>query len=96
MKFTKTSFTKEVNPSSSFIIYITTSWEQAATIHEMARTMQAMHDEKDWYFQISTSEVKRDCRVPEFFHERAYCCTIIEHNNGDWDKAPTYELYIVE
>ena len=50
----------------------------------------------DWYYTVSTVEVKKDCRVPEFFHDHGYFATVIEHNNGDWNEAPKYELYIVE
>ena len=49
-----------------------------------------------WYYSVSTAKVLKDCRVPEFFHDRDYWVTVIEHNNGDWNKESKYELYIVE
>lgn len=96
MKFTHTDFKKQVNICSSYIVYITRSNETAHAIHNLELTKLDMMKAAGWYYHISTVEVCRDCRVPEFFHENGYWATIIEHNNGDWDKTPTYELFIAE
>ena len=63
-------------------------------VHEFAKTQKEMLD--GWYYSIQTAKVLKDCRVPEFFHDRDYWVTVIEHNNGDWNKESKYELYIVE
>ncbi len=94
MKMTKTEFTKQVNASSSFIVYITKTHDEAMAIHWFAMTQKEILE--GWHYTVSTVEVQKDCRVPEFFHERGYFATIVEHNNGDWDKPQKYELYIVE
>ena len=94
MKMIKTNYTQQVNNSSSWILYITKTYEEAKAIHEFAKTQKEML--AGWYYSVSTAKVLKDCRVPEFFHDRGYWLTAIEHNNGDWDKAQKYELYIVE
>ena len=95
LKFVKTDFHLNVNNSSSWIVYITKTYEAASSIHHMAMTQKGMHN-SDWYFTVSTGRVEKDCRVPSFFHDHGYWMTCIEHNNGDWNSAPTYTLYIVE
>ena len=94
MKMTKTDFNIQVNVSSSWIVYITKTMEEAMTLHNFALSQKEAMG-LDWYY-ISTTSIKKDCRVPEFFHDHGYFATIIEHNNGDWDKPQKYELYIVE
>lgn len=94
MKMTKTEFKKQVNVSSSWILYITKTWKEANDLHNFALTQKEILE--GWYYTVSTVEVKSDCRVPEFFHNHDYFATVIEHNNGDWDKPQKYELYIVE
>lgn len=94
MKMIKTDFHKNINRKSSYIIYITKTLEEAQGIHKTALSMKDMHS--GWYYSVSTCEVLKDCRVPTFFHDRGYYMTAVEHNNGDWDKKPTYTLYIVE
>ena len=97
MKMTKTDFNHQVNVSSSWIVYITKTHEEASDLHKFALTQREIMTAADgWHYTVSTVEIKQDCRVPEFFHDHGYFATIIEHNNGDWDKAPKYELYIVE
>ena len=91
MKFTKTNFTLKINTSSSWIIYIAKTYEEASAVHEFAKTQKEMLD--GWYYSIQTAKVLKD---PEFFHDRDYWVTVIEHNNGDWNKESKYELYIVE
>ena len=95
MKMTKTDVNIQVNVSSSWIVYITKTWEEAEHLHKFALTQKEIMG-GDWYYTVSTVEVKKDCRVPEFFHDHGYFATVIEHNNGDWNEAPKYELYIVE
>lgn len=94
MKMTKTEFKKQLNASSSWIVYITKTWDEAENLHKFALTQKEILE--GWYYSVSTVDIKKDCRVPEFFHDRDYYATIIEHNNGDWDKPQKYELYIVE
>ena len=97
MKITKTDITREVNNSSSWILYITKTREEARAIHAFAMTQrEALLPLKGWRYSVQTVEVLQDCRVPEFFHDRGYYMTAIEHNNGDWNVAPSYTLYIVE
>ncbi len=94
MKMTKTDFNVQVNVSSSWIVYITKTHDEAIAIHKFAMTQKEILGD-DWYYSVSTVDIKKDCRVPEFFHDHGYFATIIEHNNGDWDKPQKYELYIV-
>ena len=95
LKFIKTDFSLKVNVSSSWIVYVTKTYEAANAIHCMAMTQEAIHG-GGWYYSVSTNKVMKDCRVPAFFHDRDYWITCIEHNNGDWNTDPTYTLYIVE
>ena len=97
MTITKTDFDLRVNMSSSWIIYISRSLEEAREVAKIAATMTGVMQSmsEDWYSTESISEVHKDCRVPKFFHEKGYWATVIEHNNGDWNKDPTYTLYIV-
>ena len=80
-KFSKVDTAIKVNISSSWIIYITKNHEDAP---------------EGWYYTVQTHQVMEDCRVPEFFHNHDYWMTVIEHNNGDWNKPSKYDLYIVE
>ena len=98
MKLIKTEFKHQVNEASSWIVYITKSHEDARDIHQFALTQREMltASTPDWYYTVSTSEVITDCRVPEFFHNRGYYVTVIEHNNGNWDAEQTYTLYLVQ
>lgn len=95
MKMIKTDFNIQVNASSSWIVYITRTIEEAQDLHKFALTQKEIMD-CDWHYTVSTVEVNQDCRVPAFFHDHGYFATIIEHNCGDWNKVPKYELYIVE
>lgn len=95
MKLTKTEFEMQVNVSSSYSVYIAKTMEEARNIQKFALTQKKILGD-DWYYTVSTVDVLQDCRVPEFFHDHGYFATIIEHNNGDWNKPQKYELYIVE
>lgn len=95
MKMIKTDFKLKVNEKSSWILYITKSYEEASAIHNTCLAMKEIHT-GDWYYHVNTCEVLQDCRVPSFFHDRGYWVTVVEHNNGDWRKDPTYALFIVE
>ena len=96
MKFIETNFNHKVNESSSWIVYITKTRDEAMSIHNMVLTQMEMHRCGAWYYHVSTKEIGKDCRVPSFFHDNNYWLTAIEHNNGDWNKEPTYKLFIVE
>lgn len=96
MKITKTEFNMKVNVSSSWIIYISKTYEQASAVQEMLKPQKEMLKSNGWYFSVQTVKVCKDCRVPSFFHDAGYFMTVVEHNNGDWSKPATYELNIVE
>ena len=95
MKMIKTDFNLKINEGSSWIVYLTKTREEANAIHNTCYSMKSIHT-GEWYYNVSTCEVLRDCRVPSFFHDRGYWVTVVEHNNGDWSAKPTYTLYIVE
>jgi len=94
MKMIKTDFTLKLNNSSSWIVYLTKTYEEAISIHNTCMTQKEILT--DWYYSVSTNKVLKDCRVPTFFHDKDYWVTVVEHNNGSWDSKPTYTLYIVE
>ena len=99
MKITKTAFTRPagLNHSSSFTIYVTKTHEDAQAIASVAMTQrETLTAIKGWYYSCSTMQVQKHCLVPEFFHDRDYYLTVIEHNNGDWKAPSKYELYIVD
>ncbi len=98
MKMTKTNFNMQVNVSSSYIVYIAKTSEEADALHKFAMTQRELLTTTDagWHYTVSTININKDCRVPNFFHDHGYFATIIEHNNGDWNKPQKYELYIVE
>lgn len=95
MKMIETDFNLKVNVSSSWNVYIAKTREDAIAIHRICMTHKKILS-ADWYYTVSTAEVRQDCRVPEFFHDRGYWMTVVEHNNGNWDAAPTYTLYIID
>ena len=90
MKMVKTDFNVQINISSSWIVYITKTMEEAMSLHNFALSQKESMG-LDWYY-VSTTSIKNDCRVPKFFHDHGYFATIIEQNNGDWDKPKKYEL----
>lgn len=96
MKMIKTDFHLTVNGSSSYIVYVTKTHEEAQTIHHICMTQKEIHAAPDWYYTVCTNKVMKDCRVPTFFHDQDYWVTVVEHNNGSWKNNPTYALYIVE
>ena len=97
MKITKTDITKEINNSSSWTLYIAKTREEAQAIYEVAmKQRETFRQLKGRYYSVQLVEVLQDCRVPEFFYDRGYYMTVIEHNNGDWNILPKYNLYIVE
>ena len=65
-------------------------------IEKITRHLVYMFSTVEWYFSIQICEIHKDCRVPDFFHDRGYWTLSIEHNNGDWDARKSYELFIVE
>ena len=94
MKLTKTDFFLKVNEGSSYKVYVCKDHETAMIIHSLMMT--AKINANDNYWSVSTNSGKgHDCRVPSFFHESEYWFTFVEHNNGDWNKEQTYELYLV-
>ena len=78
---------------SSYIIYISTDHDKVAALHRPMMDMAATHP--GWYWHVSTVQVLKDCRIPELYHGKCYWATLIEHNNGDWGKAPTYEIHCI-
>jgi hypothetical protein len=96
MNIISTDFKVNVNGSSSFTVYISKDRQIAMDIYKIALINCKMLTDADWYYNVSTMKVLQDCRVPKFFHNGDYFITVIEHNRGDWDKEPVYELYIVE
>jgi len=94
MKLVKTEMKVKVENGSSWMVYVCKSYEEAKAVQEIAMSHKTLL--KDWYYSVSTCEVLKHCIVPSFFHDRGYWVTVVEHNNGDWNKAPAYELYIVE
>lgn len=92
----ETDFDMKVNISSSWIIYITKTWEDACVIMHSLHETSMMLKENGWYYTTSACEVLKDCRVPEFFHERGYFMVAIEHNRGNWELEPEYKLFLVE
>ena len=94
-KMIKTNFSLKVNSTSSWIVYLCKSYEEASAIHETCLTQKELLD-GNWYFSVSTTKVLQDCRVPEFFHDRGYWVTVVEHNGGDWNKPSSYSLYIAD
>jgi len=97
MKIVKTDFHMNVNSSSSWIVYITKSQEDYRSIYSMEMTKrELLHDQLGWYYSVGGRDtIQSDCRAPEFFHGDEFKMVAVEHNNGDWNLAPTYTLYIV-
>ena len=95
MKIIKTEFGYKGNGTSSYKVYICKDWETAMALHSMAMTMKPEADGEN-YYSVHSAMSLTPCLTPEFFHGKKYYETIVEHNNGNWDKDPTYELYIVE
>lgn len=98
MKITKTEFHMDVNAGSSWKLYLFRKGDEANQQAMYATLMTACpFSEKDGgYWHVSGCPVMSDCRVPEFFHGDQYYLICVEHNQGDWNKPFTYELYIVE
>lgn len=98
MKLTNTDFNMKVNESSSYIVYITKSKEVYDSIYRLEmKKRELLHDQLGWYYSIGGhAPIQQDCRVPEFFHGDNFLMVCVEHNNGDWNKQPTYKLYIAE
>ena len=98
MKLTSTDFIMKVNESSSYIVYITKSKEIYSSIYQMEmKKRELLHDQLGWYYSVGGhAPVQQDCRAPEFFHGDNFLMVCVEHNNGDWNKQPTYKLYIAE
>ena len=93
MKINKTQISHDMGNGSSYKVYVCRSFNTAEMIHHMMMT--AVADNANAYWHVSTI-LSADSRIPEFFHVAGFCFTIVEHNNGDWDIEPTYELYLVE
>lgn len=95
MKITKTNLKVDMGNGSSYIVYVTRSMEEAMALHNIFMTQVPMH-KYPWEYHVSSVDICKDCRIPTFFHDHGYWATIVEHNNGDWDKETTYDLYVVE
>ena len=94
MKITKIDYHMNINNSSSFKVYVCKTREQAEDIMKVAMSM--IPKGREWYAHAGCNEIKKDCRVPAFFHDLGLWVAAMEHNNGDWNSTPDYELYIVE
>ena len=77
----------------SYIIYITIDPDKAYALHRPMMDMAATHP--GWHWHISTVQVLEDCRITALYHGETYWATLVEHNNGDWNKAPTYEIHCI-
>ena len=82
---------------SSYIIWISKNRDKVDAIHRPMMDMGDMHKKLDasWYWHVSTIEVLQDCRIPSLYHGKGIWATIVEHNNGDWDKMPTFEIHCI-
>lgn len=97
MQITKTEYNLKINNSSSWTIYLTKTREESEAIHAFAMTQrETLKQITGWYYTVMTAQVMNTCLVPQFFHDKGYYMTAIEHNNGDWNTSPKYDLYIVE
>lgn len=97
MKLTKIECTRKINNSSSWIVYLTKTHEEARALYNFAMSQRSVLTAlPGWHYSVQCKEVMQDCRVPEFFHDRGYYVTVVEHNNGDWNLPAKYELYIAE
>lgn len=78
---------------SSYKCYLTHNYKVA---HEICSLLgKQVHDEKE-YWHWSCCKVLRDCRIPSLYHDQGYYMALLEHNNGDWNKTPTYEMIILD
>lgn len=91
----KTEYKLTVNKSSSFVVYICKNYVTARDLTDLLYTQQAILD-KDWHYNVTTTEIINDCRVPSFFWGLHLYAVIVEHNFGDWDHDPDYTLYIAD
>lgn len=96
MKITKTEMTMNIGNGSSYRVYVCKNHEDSSALHQMAMTMEPQKERSNWYYHVSSFKVGKCCIIPAFFHDQDYEVTVVEHNNGDWDEKPNYELYIVE
>lgn len=94
MKINRVDIKKNIGNGSSYKVYVCKTWEAAMAIHKIAMTMKPEADGEN-YFTVHSAQAT-SCIVPDFFRDKGYCETIIEHNNGNWKNEPTYELYIVD
>lgn len=77
----------------SYIVYISTSHDKVSALHRPMLDLAALHP--GWHWHVSTVQVLEDCRIPALYHSKGYWATLVEHNNGSWDKAPTYEIHCI-
>ena len=77
----------------SYIVYISTNSDKAYALHRPMMDMAATHP--GWHWHVSTVQVLKDCRIPALYHGGRYWATLVEHNNGDWSKSPTYEIHCI-
>lgn len=96
MKITRTEFNHKVNEGSSWKVYICKDHDTMNVMLKVLGTAAPFTEKEHGYWTVSGNEVLQDCRVPSFFHNKGYWLACVEHNRGDWNKEPTYELFIVE
>lgn len=86
----------QIGNGSSYIVYLSKNHDSVAALHHPMLAMKKIHDSSaGWYWTVSTVEVLNDCRVPAVYHGKGMYATIVEHNNGDWNKLPTYEIIVI-
>lgn len=92
MKLIRTNF--DMKAQSSFVVFIGTE-EAARAIYDKFSPLKDIMG-PDWYYNVMRFQVDTSCIVPKIFHNRGYWATVINHNNGDWDKEANYTLYMIE
>lgn len=95
MTITKTNYNMKVNTSTT--VYICESYESAKAVQDILNTHKTLiANGSEWYYATMTMKCETFCMVPKFFHNKGYWVTMMQHNQGDWDKEQTYECYLVE
>lgn len=94
MEIKKINITDQMHISSSWIIYVCKDAEIAEDVRRMCENMKPVAGTKEAYCHVMSCKIYSACMVPEFFHNRGYYMVGVEHNRGDWDLEPTYDLYL--
>ncbi|MBR2284601.1 MAG: hypothetical protein IJ874_09345 [Ruminococcus sp.] len=75
----------------SYIIYLTHNHSVSFAIAELLGQLKRYE-----YWNWSCGRVICDCRIPSIYHNQGLYYAMAEHNNGDWNITPTYELHILD